>query len=86
MDEKQGINRGMSMRIMTKKEWMEYLENTWDAAQKEAWAEHSEREWVGLTDDEVFELADTNLYDGGKNYGVLAFAKSIEAKLKERNE
>jgi hypothetical protein len=44
------------------------------------------REWVGLTDDEVFELADTNLYDGGKNYGVLAFAKSIEAKLKERNE
>ena len=44
------------------------------------------REWVGLTDDEVFELADTNLYDGGKNYGVLTFAKSIEAKLKERNE
>ena len=43
------------------------------------------REWVRLTDDEVFELADTNLYDGGKNYGVLAFAKAIEQALKEKN-
>ena len=45
----------------------------------------TEREWVGLTDDEVFELADTNLYDGGKNYGVLAFAKAIEQALREKN-
>jgi len=43
------------------------------------------KQWVGLTDDEVFELADTNLYDGGKNYGVLAFAKAIEQALKEKN-
>jgi len=43
------------------------------------------REWVGLTDDAVFELADTNLYDGGKNYGVLAFAKAIEQALREKN-
>ena len=43
-------------------------------------------EWVGLTDDAVFELADTNLYDGGKNYGVLAFAKAIEQALKEKNQ
>jgi hypothetical protein len=42
-------------------------------------------EWVVLTNDEVFELADTNLYDGGKNYGVLAFAKAIEQALKEKN-
>ena len=42
-------------------------------------------EWVGLTDDVVFELADTNLYEGGKNYGVLAFAKAIEQALKEKN-
>ena len=45
----------------------------------------TEREWVGLTDDAVFELADTNLYDGGKNFGVLAFAKAIEQALKEKN-
>ena len=43
------------------------------------------KEWVGLTDDAVFELADTNLYDGGKNYGVLAFAKAIEQALKDKN-
>ena len=43
------------------------------------------KQWVGLTDDVVFELADTNLYDGGKNYGVLAFAKAIEQALKEKN-
>ncbi len=45
----------------------------------------TEHEWVGLTDDAVFELADTNLYEGGKNYGVLAFAKAIEQALKEKN-
>jgi hypothetical protein len=45
----------------------------------------AKREWVGLTDDAVFELADTNLYEGGKNYGVLAFAKAIEQALKEKN-
>ena len=45
----------------------------------------AKREWVGLTDDAVFELADTNLYDGGKNFGVLAFAKAIEQALKEKN-
>lgn len=44
-----------------------------------------EHEWVGLTDDVVFELADTNLYQGGKNFGVLAFAKAIEQVLKEKN-
>ena len=43
------------------------------------------RTWVGLTDDVVFELADTNLYEGGKNFGVLAFAKAIEQALKEKN-
>jgi hypothetical protein len=43
------------------------------------------KQWVGLTDDAVFELADTNLYDGGKNYGVLAFAKAIEQALREKN-
>jgi len=36
-------------------------------------------------DDAVFELADTNLYEGGKNFGVLAFSKAIEQALKEKN-
>jgi arsenate reductase-like glutaredoxin family protein len=32
-----------------------------------------------LHDMAVFDLADTHLYEGGKNYGVLAFARAIEA-------
>jgi hypothetical protein len=44
-----------------------------------------QRTWVGLTDDEVFDLADENLYNGGKNYGILSFYKAIEAKLWEKN-
>jgi hypothetical protein len=78
------------MRIMTKKEWMEYLENTWDAARKEAWAEHSEREWVGLTADEIWKC---NKAKSGavefhicyEHQNVLDFAEAIEAKLKEKN-
>ena len=27
------------MSAMTKREWMAYIEKTWDAAQKEAWSE-----------------------------------------------
>ncbi len=27
------------MSAMTKKEWMAYIEKTWDAAQKEAWSD-----------------------------------------------
>ena len=43
------------------------------------------KQWVGLTDDAVFEIADTNLYEGGKNFGVLDFARAVEQALKERN-
>lgn len=44
------------------------------------------KEWGGLTDDEVFDLADENLYNGGKNYGILSFYKAIEANLREKNQ
>lgn len=36
------------------------------------------REVSPLTDDEIYELADTSLYDGGKNYGVLSFGRAVE--------
>jgi len=42
------------------------------------------REWVGLTDQQVLELADKHLY-GGENYRILDFYKSIEARLKNQN-
>jgi hypothetical protein len=44
-----------------------------------------EREWVGLTDDEIYEYADKFLYQHGSNYGIKSFGKAIEAKLKEKN-
>jgi hypothetical protein len=43
------------------------------------------REWVGLTDEEFYEYADKYLYQHGSNYGIKAFGKAIESKLKERN-
>jgi hypothetical protein len=42
--------------------------------------EKFEREWVGLTDDEVTELFCD--YDGSQ---FPAFVRAIEAKLKEKN-
>ena len=39
-----------------------------------------EREWVGLTEDEVFALSNTMPYADR-----FEFAKAIEAKLKEKN-
>jgi hypothetical protein len=43
-----------------------------------------ERQWVGLNDQQVLDLADEHLY-GGENYRILDFYKAIEAKLKEKN-
>ena len=42
------------------------------------------REWRGLPDMEVFDLADKHLY-GGENYAILSFYQAIESKLKEKN-
>jgi len=43
------------------------------------------REWVALTDEEIYEYADKYLYQHGSNYGIKAFGKAIEAKLREKN-
>ena len=75
------------MSAMTKKEWMEYIEKTWDAAQKEAW---TKKQWVGLTADEIWQC---NKASGSavefhicyEHQNVLDFAESIEEKLKEKN-
>ena len=45
----------------------------------------TKREWVGLTDDEIYDYADKFLYQHGSNYGIKSFGKAIEAKLKEKN-
>jgi len=43
------------------------------------------REWVGLTDEEIYDYADKFLYQHGSNYGIKSFGKAIEAKLKQKN-
>ena len=43
-----------------------------------------QREWQGLTDEEIDELAEANLDFNWKD-GVEDFARAIEAKLKEKN-
>ena len=43
------------------------------------------KEWVGLTDEEIYDYADKFLYQHGSNYGIKSFGKAIEAKLKEKN-
>ena len=51
----------------------------WDAVYKEP----PKREWVGLTDDEIYEIEEDS-----KDFDYLIphlFARSIEAKLKEKN-
>lgn len=35
-----------------------------------------------LTDEEIFEFADASLYEGGKNFGILQFARAIEKKIR----
>jgi hypothetical protein len=46
----------------------------------EGWQAARKREWVGLTDDEVF-----NIYKQFDSLQYKSFAKAIEAKLKEKN-
>jgi hypothetical protein len=45
----------------------------------------TKREWVGLTDEEIYDYANKFLYQHGSNYGIKSFGKAIEDKLKEKN-
>ena len=47
-----------------------------------------ERQWVGLTDEEVYPLANEHLHyqmEGYEVSGIYNLAQAIEAKLKEKN-
>jgi hypothetical protein len=46
------------------------------------------RQWVGLTDEEVYPLANEHLHyqiEGYEVSGIYDLARAIEAKLKEKN-
>ena len=68
---------------MTKTEWMNWLEKAWDEAQQ--------REWVGLTDEEIWKCnkaksgSAVEFHICYEHQNVLDFAEAIEAKLKEKN-
>ena len=70
---------------MTKDEWLGWIKETWDAAQKAAWAEKPpQRQWVGLTDDEIKEIIGPWGETPIKGYTRKLFDQ-IEEKLKEKN-
>jgi hypothetical protein len=43
------------------------------------------REWVGLTDEERWEVTSKKWWDWEDSFDIDGFARAIEAKLKEKN-
>ena len=54
-----------------------------DEAYKQAGHPLPEREWVGLTDEEILKFQD--IVPNTLGYDLIEFAQAIEAKLKEKN-
>jgi hypothetical protein len=48
----------------------------------QGWVSSPKREWVGLTPEEILDLFDRNNVYGSK---WIEFARTVEAKLKEKN-
>jgi hypothetical protein len=48
----------------------------------QGWVSSPKRKWVGLTPEEILDLFDINNVYGSK---WIEFARTVEAKLKERN-
>ena len=48
----------------------------------EVWGD--KREWVGLTDQEIYDIREDFTYND-EDFNEFGFAKDIEAKLKEKN-
>ena len=44
-----------------------------------------EKEWVGLTDEEVHEVVSKKWWDWEDAFDIEGFSRAIEAKLKEKN-
>ena len=65
----------MSNKAMTRQAWLDYLKKAIDEFDWEA--VDTKREWVGLTDEEVAYIADSEWEE--------AFVRLVEAKLKEKN-
>lgn len=44
-----------------------------------------EREWVGLTDEEIHEVASKKWWDWEDAFDIEGFSRALEAKLKDKN-
>jgi hypothetical protein len=89
------------MSAMTKREWMAYIEKTWDAAQKEAWANQQRTKIWGPNLEEILNsagfyrkrewvsLTDEEISDAIDDAleggGWLDVARALEAAIKEKN-
>jgi hypothetical protein len=89
------------MSAMTKREWMAYIEKTWDAAQKEAWANQQPTKIFGPNLEEILNgagfyrkrewvsLTDEEVSDAIDDVleggGWLDVARALEAKLRDKN-
>ena len=89
------------MSAMTKREWMAYIEKTWDAAQKEAWATQQQTKIWGPNLEEILNSAgfyrkrewvsltdeevSEAIDDVLEGGGWLDVARALEAKLREKN-
>jgi hypothetical protein len=89
------------MSAMTKREWMAYIEKTWDAAQKEAWADKQPTKIFGPNLEEILNgagfyrkrewvsLTDEEVSDAIDDVleggGWLDVARALEAKLRDKN-
>jgi hypothetical protein len=84
--------------VRSKPLWKKYIDGTplandiavWMAsfAQEHITPPAAQRQWAGLTDEEVYPLANEHLHYQTEGYevsGVYNLARAIEAKLKEKN-
>ena len=85
-------------RAMTLEEVQQWITTTWIRCQDEVWRQlpmpkkvskddvtPPKREWVGLTDEEVSEIIDREIGFNSCWGPEEAFARAIEAKLREKN-
>jgi hypothetical protein len=70
----QNLNNDLENWVATLKERISYMK---------AYPQNFEREWVGLTDEEILELARDHYSPHQRP--EISFARAIEAKLKEKN-
>ena len=75
----------MSAKPMTRQAWLDYLKKAVDDFDWEAAGQ--EREWVGLTDEEIEEVERWVEFkeEGSGRIPMIKLVKCVETKLKEKN-